>query len=48
VLGLILGGLPAAFFAGWLLKVAPRKPLMIAVGLLVIGLSGYELSRLLG
>ena len=48
VLGLILGGLPAAFFAGWLLKAAPRKPLMIAVGLLVIGLSGYELSRILG
>ncbi len=43
--GLILGGFPAALLAGWLLKVAPRKPLMIGVGLLVVVLSGYELSK---
>lgn len=45
ILGLILGGVPAALFAGWLLKVAPRKPLMIAVGLLILGIAGYELSK---
>lgn len=45
--GLIIGGVPAALMAGWLLKKAPRKPLMIAVGLLVITLSGYELSKVI-
>lgn len=45
VLGLIVGGLPAAMLAGWLLKVAPRKQLMIGVGILVVGLSAYELSK---
>ena len=45
VAGLIIGGVPAALMAGRLLKAAPRKPLMIAVGCLVVGLSGYELSK---
>ena len=45
VAGLIAGGVPSALMAGWLLKIAPRKPLMIAVGCLVVGLSGYELSK---
>lgn len=43
--GLIAGGLPAALLAGWLLKVAPRKTLMIGVGILVIALSAYELAK---
>lgn len=47
VAGLVIGGVPSALFAGWLLKKAPRKPLMVAVGLLVVGLSAYELSRVL-
>lgn len=47
VAGLVIGGLPAAIMAGWLLKKAPRKPLMIAVGCLVVGLSGYELSKVI-
>ena len=47
VAGLVAGGLPAAFFAGWLLKNAPRKPLMIAVGLLICGIAGWELSKVL-
>ncbi len=47
IAGLILGGLPAAIFAGWLLKKAPRKPLMIAVGLLICGIAGWELSKAL-
>jgi uncharacterized protein len=47
IAGLVIGGLPAAFFAGWLLKVAPRKPLMIAVGLLICGIASWELSKAL-
>ena len=47
IMGLIIGGLPAAFMAGWLLKIAPRKPLMIAVGLLICGIAGWELSKAL-
>lgn len=47
VAGLIAGGIPAAFFAGWLLKIAPRKPLMIAVGLLICGIASWELSKVL-
>jgi hypothetical protein len=47
IAGLVLGGLPAAFLAGWLLKVAPRKPLMIAVGLLICAIAGYELFKAL-
>ena len=45
VAGLVIGGVPSAFMAGWLLKNAPRKPLMIAVGLLIVGISGFELSK---
>jgi hypothetical protein len=45
IAGLVIGGLPAAFMAGWLLKAAPRKPLMIAVGLLICGIAGWELSK---
>jgi hypothetical protein len=48
VAGLVAGGLPAALIAGWLLKKAPRRPLLIAVGLLIVCLSGYELSKLWG
>ncbi len=47
VAGLVIGGVPSALFAGWLLKVAPRKPLMIAVGVLILGISGFELSKAL-
>ena len=45
VAGLVVGGLPSAFLAGWLLKIAPRKPLMIAVGVLICGIAGWELSK---
>jgi uncharacterized membrane protein YfcA len=47
IAGLVIGGVPAALFAGWLLKVAPRKPLMIAVGALVVCLSAYEILKAL-
>jgi uncharacterized membrane protein YfcA len=46
VAGLALGGLPAAFFGGWLAKRAPRKPLTIAVGLFAIGVAIYRLSNM--
>lgn len=48
VAGLIIGGLPSALFAGWLLKVSPRAPLTMAVGLLITGISAWQLVKLLG
>ena len=45
--GLVIGGVPSALLAGGLLKVAPRKPLMIAVGLLICSIAGFELSKVL-
>jgi len=45
IAGLIAGGLPSAFLAGWLLKIAPRKPLMIAIGLLICSIAGWEISK---
>jgi uncharacterized protein len=48
VAGLVIGGIPAALIAGWLLKNAPRKPLMLGVGGLVVVLSAYELFKMAG
>jgi uncharacterized membrane protein YfcA len=48
VAGLVAGGIPAALIAGWLLKKAPRKPLMLGVGGLVVMLSAYELFKMAG
>lgn len=45
VVGLVVGGIPSALFAGWLLKVAPRQPLMMVVGLLICGLSIWEVGK---
>ncbi len=45
VAGLVIGGLPAAFLAGWLLRNAPRRPLMIAVGLLICAIAAWEVSK---
>jgi uncharacterized membrane protein YfcA len=42
VLGLIVGGIPAAIFGGYLSKHAPRKPLTIAVGCLALGIAIYR------
>jgi uncharacterized protein len=39
VAGLVLGGLPAAAFGGYLSKRAPRRPLTIAVGCLALGIA---------
>lgn len=46
VFGLALGGLPAAFFGGYLAKMAPRRPLTIAVGLFALGVAVYRLASM--
>lgn len=46
VFGLALGGLPAAFFGGYLAKMAPRQPLTIAVGLFAIGVAIYRFAMM--
>lgn len=46
VLGLALGGLPAAFFGGYLAKMAPRRPLTVAVGLFAIGVAIYRFATM--
>jgi uncharacterized protein len=43
VVGLVVGGLPAAFFGGWLSKIAPRKALTVMVGLLAVSIGIYRL-----
>jgi hypothetical protein len=42
VLGLVLGGLPAAACGGWLSKRAPKRPLTIAVGCLALAIAIYR------
>ncbi len=46
VAGLAIGGLPAAFFGGWLAKRAPRRPLTIAVGVFAIGVAIYRFATM--
>jgi uncharacterized membrane protein YfcA len=48
VLGLVLGGLLAAPFAGYLVKIVPARALTYAVGALVLGLAGCQAVRLVG
>lgn len=43
VAGLVAGGLPAAFFGGYLSKIAPRKTLTVLVGLLAISIGLYRI-----
>jgi uncharacterized membrane protein YfcA len=45
IAGLVIGGLPSAALAGFLVKRAPRKAMTFMVALLVIVLSSYELIR---
>ena len=47
VLALALGGVAAAPLAGWLTKHVPQRPMMFAVGLLIIGVSGRTLWKAL-
>lgn len=42
VAGLIIGGLCAAPFAGWIVKIAPARAMTAAVGVLVVGLSIWQ------
>lgn len=46
--GLVTGGVIAAPFAGFTLKRIPTRPLMAAVGLLVIVLAGLMIARIFG
>lgn len=43
VAGLVVGGLPAAMVGGLLPRIAPQKPLMVAVGLLALGVGIFRL-----
>jgi len=47
VLGLALGGLCAAPVGGYLAKRVPHRPMMAAVGLLIVGTSGFTLWKTL-
>jgi uncharacterized protein len=42
VAGLVIGGLPAALAGGWLSRMAPRRQLSIAVGMLAIAIGLYR------
>ncbi|MGQ0484814.1 MAG: sulfite exporter TauE/SafE family protein [Hyphomicrobiales bacterium] len=42
VLGLVIGGIPAAIFGGYLSKHAPKRPLTIAVGCLALSIAVYR------
>lgn len=43
VLGLVIGGFPAALAGGWLSRVAPNRALTVAVGMLAVGIALYRL-----
>jgi uncharacterized protein len=42
---LVFGGVLAAPFGGWAVKHIPARVLMIAVGVLIVGLSAFQLLR---
>jgi uncharacterized protein len=44
MLGLIAGGIPAAFMGGWLVKSISPRPLMLGVGFLVLGIAVYRIA----
>ena len=48
VAGLIVGGVVAAPFAGWVIKVIPERALLRVVGVLITGLAAYQTGQLLG
>ena len=43
--GVVLGGVLAAPIGGWAVKHVPARALMIAVGLLIVTLSIFQLLR---
>lgn len=46
--GLIVGGIIAAPFAGWVLKAIAEKSLLRAVGILIVLLAGWQTAQLTG
>lgn len=48
IAGLLVGGVIAAPLAAWLVKRVPERPALGAVGVLILGISGYQLVRMLG
>jgi uncharacterized membrane protein YfcA len=44
---LVVGGLIAAPLGGWAVKHIPARALMVAVGILVVSISGWQFARLL-
>lgn len=44
--GLVIGGIPAAVFGGYLSKVAPKRALTVAVGLLAISIGIYRFATM--
>jgi uncharacterized protein len=46
LLPLVLGGVLAAPFGGWMVKHVPARGLMIAVGVLIVVLSAWQLLRI--
>jgi uncharacterized protein len=44
--GLVIGGLPAAIFGGYLSKIAPKRALSVAVGLLAISIGVYRFATM--
>ena len=43
---LVVGGLPAAIFGGYLSKIAPKRTLSVAVGLLAISIGIYRFATM--
>lgn len=47
VAGLIVGGVVAAPFAGWVTRAVPARGLTAMVGVLIVALAAYQTSRLI-
>lgn len=48
VAGLVVGGLAAAPFAGWIVRRVPRRPLTWAVGVLLLLLAAFQGAQMVG
>jgi uncharacterized protein len=46
--GLIVGGVIAAPFAAWVVKIVPQKTLMIMVGTLIVAVAGVQTAKYAG
>ena len=45
LVGLTVGGVLAAPLGAYLARTVPARPLMATVGLLVVGLAGFQIAR---